>query len=143
MSIADSNWKTLEATCRTLASGVGALGLSWSWDARLGAALATFSAGQAEAVSSIVQQGLGLRFDYATLAEAHPAVRARAAAIGGLRPGQWLAACEADTGALAAAAWWPWNGGQTISMRVFPVVASADRTEIETLSAAFRGWFGV
>jgi hypothetical protein len=143
MSIADSNFEALETTCRALASGVAALGLSWSWDARLGAALVTFSAVQADATSAIVQRCLGSRFDYATLGEALPAVRSKTAAIGGLRPGQWIAACEADTGALAAAAWWPWNGGQTISMRVFPVATGAPEVAADALVAAFRGWFGV
>lgn len=132
----------LEATCRNLASGGGA-SLPWTWDARLGAALATFPGDQAAARRSAVEAHLGAGWDHSTIGTAPLAVQRLAARIGGVRPGQWIAASDAEQPAAAVAVWWPWSGGATISVRVFPVQTDTSQAGSDAFVAAFRGWFGV
>jgi len=128
----------LETTCRKLLADLGAT-LAWSWDGRLGAALATFPGDRAPTTRAAIEAHLGPGWSHETLGTAPREVQALAARLGGVRPGQWIAATDGGD-ALVASVWWPWSGGQTISIRVFPIPSGASP---DALTAAFRGWFGL
>jgi len=132
----------LKTACHALAKNCGPA-LAWSWDGRFGAALATFPATQAAAVLAAVSTVLPLRWDLGTIGQAASAVQAKVQAIGGLRDGQFVLATPADQDVLLVAAWWPWGGGQTISIRVFPVPAGLFLVDHDALVAAFRSGLAV
>jgi hypothetical protein len=137
----DPRWQAFEGTCRDLVSETRGV-LSWSWDGRLGAALATLRGAEGDAVTTIVARHLGSTWDHATLGGAPKPIRELAANLGGVRAGQWLRSSDPGAGVLVAAVWWPWGDGKTVSLRVFPVSNGPTSPSFEGLIASFRGWFG-
>ena len=136
-----AHWKLLEATCRGLVSGSGTL--TWSWDGRFGAALATFPARDAASVEALLGSHFPLRIDAGNLRKAPDCVRNLAKSIGGVRSDQWLYSTDPALEVLVVGAWWPWGGGQTISIRMFPVENGLPRGERDAFTTAFRSWFGL
>lgn len=137
-----NEWKDLEVTCTSLHAATRAL-LKWGWDGRLGAVLATFQEPDAAAVKAHLAAHLPLRWDRSNLREAPRLVRDLADAIGGVRADQAVYATDATRPVVAVGAWWPWGGGQTVSIRIFPVASGLAPADQEALAAAFRGWFGL
>ena len=78
-------------------------------------------AGQARAVAT---RALPRQFDAATIASSPAALLAIVERSGGLR-GDQLAFCSGDGTPVAFALWWPWGGGDNISLRI-GVVGVAD-----------------
>lgn len=134
--------KHLDATYRALLTESSDL-LTFSWDKRMGAALATYSADQAPAVTELLARYLPSRWGHLTIGQAPGVVQELAAARGGVQDGQWVAATDPDRGMLAVALVWPWNNGQTISVRVFPVNAQLPEAEHDAFVSAFQSWFGL
>lgn len=131
-----------ESACSTLVEA-GKEQLTWSWDDRFGAALATFSAAQIPAVQELLAPAFADRLTSATLADAGAAAAEIAGAFGGLRGGQALYLSQYGAGVALVGAWWPWGGGDTISLRVKLVLAQGEQEQRDQAPARCRGWFGV
>jgi hypothetical protein len=136
----DGQWSDIERACRELVAG-NATRLRWSWDGRFGAALATFPASDADAALAALGLCLPSRWDHGTVGLAPAAVQDLAEAIGGVRSGQWILSTDPAGDILVVGAWWPWGGGQTLSIRLFPVATGTSLPLQDELTAAFRGWF--
>ena len=132
-----AQWELVETACRGLRSAT----LSWTWDSRFGAALSTFDARDAAWVRALLDRHFGLRFDAGTLREAPAGVRSLAKSIGGVREDQSICSTDPSFEVMAVGAWWPWGGGRTISVRVFPVENGLPPGERDAFTAAFRSWF--
>ncbi len=132
----------LDATCRTLLTESSDL-LSFSWDKRMGAALATYSAKGAPAVKELLARHLPSFWDHLTIDEAPGLIQDLTATRGGVHAGQWVAATDPDQGTLAVALVWPWNDGQTTSLRIVPLSKELSGPERNTFVAAFQTCFGL
>jgi len=135
-----SDGTTIESACTGLASGGG---LSWSWDARLGAALAVFTTADRDGVQAFLARHLPDAWDAPAIREAPEAVQRLVDALGGLRSGQRVLAFAAPGGDFLAGVWWPWGDGTTISVRVFGVPAPSDPSRQNALASAVRSAWGL
>jgi hypothetical protein len=93
-------------------------GRGWTWDGRFGAFASTFGApveAQARAALSLALPG---QWTSATLPQAPEALRAICAASGGLRADQLLFGGKTKDGVTPYGLWWPWSGGQTLTLRL-------------------------
>ncbi len=107
--------------------------LSWSWDAGMSAALATFTSDQAPAVRAAIEPTLSVAYDAAGVRGAPAGVSDLLGALGGLRHGQLLLCSEPAAAGQVYGAWWPWGNGKTISLRVglsAPGIAGVDRAAL-------------
>ena len=132
----------LEAPCAAIAEATQGL-LSWEFDPRFRAAIATFPASDQQGIKTGLQAGFDQVWTTADLASAPERVRELAKKVGGLRGGQLLFAAHSDTDPILFGLWWPWGNGQTISIRVLFSARTLDEPSKAALLASFKGWFGL
>ena len=116
--------------------------LSWEWDGRFGAALAVIKAPQDEQVLGMIQTIFSLAMDHQTVGQAPASVQEAAKSWGGLRGDQRLFVLDPAADPLLFAAWWPWGGATTFSLRVGCKAQSDQIAQAEILTA-LRGWFSL
>jgi hypothetical protein len=122
----------LQQTCRGL---VAATDLPWDWEDRFAVMLAVVNAHRIDAVRAELSSAFQAQF---SAAEDLPASAKQIAdELGGLRGGQLLFTTAPDCSVVLYCAWWPWGGGETVSLRVGHWSALPN-TLLET---AFRDWF--
>ena len=92
----------------------------FSWDGRFSTALLRLST-EAEA-HALVQSGLGkvlpVIYENDALTQAPDAIRAVIDGLGGIRPGQHLHTYTVGEDTIVYAAWWPWQDGSSVSVRI-------------------------
>ena len=93
-------------------------GQGWTWDGRFAAFASTFGAAVQEKALAALTVALPGKWTSKTLGEAPEALRAICAKTGGLREGQLLFGGAAFGAVTPYALWWPWSGGQTITLRL-------------------------
>ncbi len=128
-----------EAMCRRL---IDATALTWEWDGRFGMAVAAFEAGRAADIEAALVANVGPRVTAADLPTASGRVRDAAKALGGLRASQAIFASSDDDPVMAVCPWWPWGGGDRISVRV-GYDAGRDIVAAGRLDREFKSWFSL
>lgn len=111
--------------------------VDWGWDGRFGVAWASLDA----ADGMLIRDAADECFEHAWTSETIGDAGARIAKVardlgGGLRPGQSLVATDPSDEVVLYCAWWPWNDGRRISIRVG--IAGA-----QDANAQLREWFGL
>lgn len=106
----------LKNICCELFAASGKI-LSWQWDSRFGMALAQFNVNEAEQVKTILEEYLSFSWSASDVDQSPEAVQGVVSSLGGLLPGQLLFTSPPDE-IFMLCAWWPWNNGQTVSIRV-------------------------
>jgi len=109
----------------------------WSWDARFVAVVSSFHRDQESAVTEAVTHAFPRSWTTKSLETAPMALRMLAASTGGLRPGQRLLAGDEKTAAALFGLWWPWGGGETISLRIGVADLEAHRDPIPRIRELF------
>jgi hypothetical protein len=94
-------------------------------------------------VLKILDLLMDAKWDDSNVHEAPPQVRQLGGEMGGLRRGQFLFAAGALKDVFLFAAWWPWQDGQTISLRVGPYSADMSSSEEDNLMTSFKDCFGL
>lgn len=124
--------------CRAI---VAEANLSWEWDGRFGCALAALKQDRQEAILALLATHFPEgRWESSSIGTAPERVAAIAKRWG-LRGGQALYAGDAAGDPLLFAAWWPWGGNTTFSLRIgLDVGASANGVDAE---ATLRSCFGL
>ena len=138
----DLNKSDLENVCRKFLSAFQGV-LSWKWDSRFETVLAEFSADNKDRVRAILERYLNIAWDSSNIRKAPETVRVIESNLGGLRSGQLLFTSDPNQDALIFGAWWPWGGGETISIRVAPFDKRLPDAEMSELIQLFKGWFGL
>lgn len=92
--------------------------IEWKWDSRFEAVLAEFPLEKKTSVLKILDRHLVSRWDSASIGDAPEIVKKVKAHLGGLMAGQLLLLSDPDVEPLVYCAWWPWENGQTISVRI-------------------------
>jgi hypothetical protein len=131
-----------KAICQTVRNGGGAI-LTWAWDGRFQAVLSSFRQHHSSKVHAALEESFGAGWNETTIRGAAPAVVRIANLFGGLWPGQELFVSTADRGVATCAPWWPWDDGETISIRIALVADSVPDAERPALLAEFRSWFAL
>ncbi|MEM6993284.1 MAG: hypothetical protein AAF721_22415 [Myxococcota bacterium] len=135
----DPATEALEALARDLVADAS---LSWDWDGRFEMVVAAFPQAHGDAVLATVAKHAPQQYTTAELATGPTRVRDVAAALGGLRPGQRLLTSDPGAAVLIVCPWWPWNGGERISLRV-GYDAGRDVATATRLAREFKTWFSL
>ena len=142
MTETSAEFGPFRAACAAIVEG-GAAALRWQWDDYVGAALAPFPVDDAPATHALVSTHFAHRFGPDTIAGAPPPIRAIAESFGGLRAGQELFASEPNDGVTLFGCWWPWGGGDRVSLRIGLGRPAASEADEARLHAALRAWFSL
>jgi hypothetical protein len=136
----DTNKSDLENVCREFFSAFQEV-LSWKWESRFETALAELSVDNKDKVRAILERYLNIAWDSSSIGNAPDNVQKIASHLGGLRSAQLLFTSDPNQDAFIFGAWWPWDGGQTISIRVAPSDKRLSDSEMAELIKLFKGWF--
>jgi len=136
------NGSDLENSCIELVSAFNG-DLSWEWDSRFGAALTTISVDIKDDIQAILERHLVTTWDHSNIDNASDNVKIINQNLGGLRSGQMLLTSNPDKDAFIICSWWPWNNGETISIRVSPSYQKLLDADKHEQIQRFKGWFGV
>nr|HEX4317932.1 hypothetical protein [Kofleriaceae bacterium] len=103
-----SDWVQLTELCATWP------GTAWSWDDRFGMVASTFEAAQEPAARASAMRAFPRGWTAKSIDTAPAELIAIATKTGGLRARQRLLGGDAGLYAL----WWPWGGGDKVTLRV-------------------------
>ncbi len=91
---------------------------TWSWDDRFHTVASSFARDLEPAVRTSVVHAFPRGWTAKSLTTAPPALLAIAARTGGLRAGQRLLGGDEVGEVVLYGLWWPWGGGETITLRI-------------------------
>lgn len=116
--------------------------LHWQWDERYSSVLAEFDSHHQEKVLAI----LGKHFtDYwynSCISDAPSVVQGINDFLGGLKPGQMFFSTDTAKESFIYCAWWPWNVGKTISIRL-SLVPTSSQEDKKLLQMKCQNWFNI
>ena len=115
----------IEKICSRIYSECDSL-VTWNWDDRFQAVLSEFPAEQEKDVVSVLERHFDSCWDEETIHYAPGKIRSVAKDLGELRQGQRLFSSDPDQEALLLGAFWPWQDGKRISLRILVDVAAID-----------------
>lgn len=116
---------TIEKICTRIYSECNSL-VTWNWDDRFQAVLSEFPAKQENEVISVLEKHFDSCWDEETIDYAPGKVRSVAKGLGEVRKGQRLYCTDPDSDALLLGAYWPWQNGEKVSLRMMVDVAAID-----------------
>jgi len=105
--------------------------LKWKWDDRMGTLLAEFNTDKEDDVRNILDRHLPFTWDSSNIKTAPRAVQSLSERLGGLWANQYLFISDLPDEALVFSAWWPWDNGNTISLRIAPFSKNFEHPEKE------------
>lgn len=100
----------------------------WSYDNRFQCVASSFDASSTDTARSLIATLLPHEWTSRTIATAPPAIAYIAERTGGLRAAQRVYAAEPQGSLIPYGLWWPWEEGQTISLRIGLENASMSHT---------------
>ncbi len=106
-----------EQTCKELFEKLQNA-FSWQWDDRFGMPLAQIKIEEKEAILKILDKYMDTPWDSSTIKKAPEALQSLVKPLGGIQSGQLLFTAALPNEGIVFCAWWPWNNGQTISVRM-------------------------
>ena len=112
--------------------------LDWEWDDRFEGILATFDSSEAEVMSGLLGEHLGHRWDSESAANAPELVAQALQSVGGVAPGQLVFSSDPGQTLVMLGLWWPWNNGSTISIRLLPLAAESNASELQSAYELLR-----
>jgi len=118
--------------------------LTWEWDDRFDAALATCEAENKDDVHGSLESHMKTIWNSAGADSAPDNVLDVINHFGGLMPEQLLFTTDPHQDILLCCAWWPWGDGNTISLRMVPPSQNelSDKDQAEFIKK-FKGWFKI
>lgn len=132
----------LEKRCRWI---IGSLGgqLNWKWDERFDTILAEFNIKDTEGIRQKLSRQMDIVWDRNNADQAPEPIHIIIDYFGGLHPGQQLFTSDPNIDGILLCAWWPWENGRTVSIRIAVFADSLSDEQNDELVRIFRGWFGV
>lgn len=119
------NSYTIEKICSRIYSECNTL-VAWNWDDRFQAVLSEFPADKEKEVISVLEKHFDSCWDEETINYAPGKVRSVAKGLGEVRQGQRLFCSDPNQDALLLGAYWPWQNGEKISLRMLVDIAAID-----------------
>ena len=117
--------------------------LTWKWDGRFGAVLATCTTENKDDVQLSLENHLKTIWDNSNTEDAPDVVLDAISRFGGLMPGQLLFTSDPNPDIFLCCAWWPWGDGETISIRVAPYSKKLSDEDKAELNLQFKKWFSL
>lgn len=111
------NAQDIEKLCTRIYSECNSL-VTWNWDERFQAVLSEFSADSEDEVIAVLEKHFDSCWDEETIHYAPGKVRSAAKGLGEVREGQRLYCSDPARDALLLGAYWPWQNGQKVSLRM-------------------------
>ena len=90
----------------------------WQWDERFHVALIAFEKEDTGAIFSTVSNEFDQQWDATAISNASGLIGELVNSSFGISPGQIIFTSEQGAGLILFAAWWPWDNGSTISLRI-------------------------
>jgi hypothetical protein len=115
----------VEIICSRIYSECESL-VTWRWDDHFQTVLSEFPADHEEEVLSVLEKDFDTCWDEITIDYAPGNIRSVAKGLGEVRQGQRLFSSDPEQDALLLGAFWPWNNGKKISLRMLVDVAAID-----------------
>ena len=115
----------IEKICSKIYSECNSL-VTWNWDDRYQAVLSEFPAEQEKEVMSVLEKHFDSCWDEETIDFAPGKIRSVARELGNVHHGQRLFSSDPNQDALLLGAYWPWQNGKRISLRMLVDVAAID-----------------
>lgn len=109
----------------------------WSWDSRLSTVGASFAKADEPMVRASAMAALPRSWTTASIETAPAEFRALADRTGGLRAGQQVLAGDPALAPTLFGLWWPWSGGQTITLRIGILDLGATSEPLPRIRALF------
>lgn len=119
------NGYDIEKICSRIYSECNSL-VTWNWDDRYQAVLSEFPSEKEEEVMSVLEKHFDSCWDDETIDFAPGKIRSVARDLGNVRHGQRLFSSDPNQDALLLGAFWPWQNGERISLRILVDVAAID-----------------
>ena len=116
--------------------------MRWEWDDRFDTVLAIVSGDNIPGAQSILEAHFPVVWEDQTFDDATGPAIAVAVRLGGLRHGQKLFTSDQELNMMVYGAWWPWGGGDTVSIRIGVSMNGIPAEDRALLQEEFRGWFG-
>lgn len=107
----------VEKICSRIYSECDSL-VTWKWDDHFQAVLSEFPADREEEVVAVLEKYFDTCWDEETIDFAPGKVRSVAKGLGEVRQGQRLFSSDPEQDELLLGAFWPWNNGEKISLRM-------------------------
>ncbi len=107
----------VEKLCTRIYSDCNSLE-SWKWDDRFQTVLSEFSADQEEEVVTVLEKHFDSCWDEETIQFAPGKIKSVARGLGEVRNGQKLYTSDPDLDEIVIGAFWPWQNGKKISLRI-------------------------
>ncbi len=136
------NTTLLEKKCRKLVETFDNQ-LSWKWDSRFETVLAEFSTEEKDSVCKIIKTQMCFNWDKNNASKAPGLVKMIIDSFGGLQKDQQLFTSEPDNEEFLLCAWWPWQNGKTVSIRLGVFADSLSDEENKELTLLFKDWFNL
>lgn len=93
--------------------------LNWKWDERFNAHLSEFGNEQEEEINSILEKILPFSFDRKSIKKAPKILKTAAKTrLFGIQKKQLIFSTDPEEGVYIICAWWPWNDGSRVSLRI-------------------------
>lgn len=118
-------------------------GRPWKWDARFGAVLMEFGAGERDRMQATLRAHFSAVWDSNAIATAPAPAQALAVNYGGLRSGQLLFTVDLHAQDSLYGVWWPWGDGKTTSIRISMYCPGLPDAERESRIASLKARFGM
>lgn len=112
----------------------------WHWDERYSSVLAEFDSCHQEKVLAILASHFTDYWYNSCISDAPSAIQGINDFLGGLKPGQLFFSTDTAKETFIYCAWWPWNVGKTISIRL-SMAPTASQEEKQLLHRNCQDWF--
>lgn len=132
----------LEQRCKRIKKALDGK-LTWKWDTRFETVLAVFNTKDLEELKTLLSNEMDIIWQPENMDSAPDLIHIIIDHFGGLNTGQQLFTSDSEIDGILMCAWWPWNDGQKISIRLAVFADSLSDEENEELTRLFRNWFGV
>ncbi len=116
--------------------------LYWKWDSRYATALAEFDIEKKDEICIILKQYFSTVWNRSNIKRAPDTVQHIVRYLGRLWPGQILLTSDTNKDYFIFCAWWPWEDGKTISIRIAPFYEKALDSQKMDYIQKFKKWFG-
>jgi len=115
--------------------------LIWKKDNWIKSSLSEFLTEDKEKIEKILLKHLPHKWDKFTLGDSPPNIQNIAVNLGGIKENQVLLASEPGEDSFIFGAWWPWQNGEKISIRLAPYSVNFSKDEMEEFIKVFQSWF--
>jgi hypothetical protein len=132
----------LESHCKELISAFKGV-LSWTWDSRYETVLAEFGIEKKDVIHATLKRNFSTSWDRDSIKKAPDVVQHINSYLGKLWRRQMLFTSDTNRDAFIYCAWWPWEDGNNISIRMAPFYKKLLNSEKAVQMQQFKSWFGI